>query len=512
MNSTRIGPPASSAARTGAMTISYRLQPQPILQSALAWLKAPPAGDPLHDLAALRQYLKEAAEAMIQPVQRLKLLELLQARSDSTSVILRPRLLDATLPLPHRLRTIAQGLLDVRGLLATAQLNSLHQLDSDSAAITEEDISTSCAHVLANLAEQQQIALIVSTTVPNGLWLQAQDTFRLLEKANGGQTGAGRDSLKIMLALVAAQPEAFTAREVSFLIEYLRQFSPAVELGNQPVPPLERWYWLEQSRDLPPVAIARRQPPSQGSLLYFSCATLGKIASQHLIQLANGRSPEELRLPANTIDENREVLVRAQQRWASVPRRHSHRRPSHYRVEICARIQTLWNMLRGGEPAKVSRDATPITDWMVLNESPSGFALMHVAGTIEDMAPGDALGLRTASGRPWNIGLIRWARSDNPEHFELGLEMISPTAIPVEVVQPLAEGSRRCPALLFPAVSGLDRSETLMTRRGQLCPGTFMLIRETDNRLQVTQCQMHHLVLQTSKIEIFEFRRNFSAE
>ena len=494
------------------MTLSLRPQPQPILQSALAWLKAP-AGDPLHDLAALRQYLKEAAEAVIPPAQRLKLLELLQARTDSTSTLLRPRLLDATLPLPHRLRTIAQGLLDVRGLLASAQLSSLHQLGTDPAAVAEQEGAAHCIRVLANLAEQQQIALIVSTTVPNGLWLQAQEAFRLLEKAGGvSDDGAGRDSLKIMLALVAAQPEAFTAREVSFLIEYLRQYGSVVELSPQPSPPLERWYWLEQSRDLPPVAIARRQPPSQGTLLYFSCAALGKIASQHLIQLANGRSPEELQLPANSIDEYREVLVRAQQRWSSVPRRHSHRRPSHYRVEICARIQTLWRLLHDGAPTKVSRDATPITDWMVLNESPSGFALMHVAGTIDDLAPGDALGLRTAPGRPWNIGLIRWARSDNPEHFELGLEMISPTAIPVEIVQPRAAESRRCTALLFPAASGLDRSETLMTRRGQLDTGAFTLIRETDHRLQITQCQTHHLVLQTSKIEIFEFRRDFSPE
>lgn len=494
-------------------TISLPIQPQPILQSTLTWLKAPPAGDPLHDLAALRQYLKETAEAPIPPWQRLKLLELLQARADSISVILRPRLLDATLPLPHRLRTIAQGLLDVRGLLATTQLNSLRHLAPNPAAIAEDDVPVHCARVLANLAEQQQIALVVSTTVPNGLWLQAQEAFCLLERASDtNDGGAGRDSLTLMLALVAAQPEAFTAREISFLIEYLRQFGSAVELGSQPMPPLERWYWLEQSRDLPPVAIARRQPPSQGALLYFSCATLGKIASQHLIQLANGRSPEELRLPENTIDENREVLVRAQQRWSSVPRRHSHRRPSHYRVEICARIQTLWRLLRDGEPPKVSLGEAPITDWMVLNESPNGFALMHVAGTIDDMAPGDALGLRTAPGRPWNIGLIRWARSDNPEHFELGLEMISPAAIPVEVVQPLSEESRRCPALLFPAVSGLDRSETLMTRRGQLDTGTFMLIRETDNRLQVTQCQMQHPVLQTSRMEIFEFRRNFSPD
>jgi hypothetical protein len=493
------------------MTIPVQSQPQPVLQDALAWLKAPPAGDPLHDLAALRQYLKETAEAAIQPVQRLKLLELLQGRADSTSVILRPRLLDATLPLPHRLRTIAQGLLDVRGLLASAQLASLHQLAAKSPAISAPDMADHCARVLANVAEQQQIALTVSTTMPNGLWLQAQEALRLLEAA-GASPDAGHDSLKTMLALVAAQPEAFTAREVCFLIEYLRQFGSAVEVANRPVPPLEHWYWLEQSRDLPPVAIARRQPPSQGVLLYFSCATLGKVASQHLIQLANGRTPEELHLPAGSVDEYREVLIRAQQRWSSVPRRHSHRRPSHYRVEICARMQSLWNMLRDGEPAKVSGDDSPITDWMVLNESPSGFALMHVSGTIDDMAPGDALGLRTAPGRPWNIGLIRWARSDNPEHFELGLEMISPMAIPVEAVQPRAEETRRCPAFLFPAVSGLDRNETLMTRRGQLDAGAFTLIRQTDEKLQVTQCEMHHLVLQTSKIEIFEFRRNFAPE
>ena len=491
------------------MTIPVRVQPQPILQGALAWLKAPPASDPLHDLAALRQYLKETADATIQPLQRLKLLELLQARADSTCAILRPRLLDATLPLPHRLRTIAQGLLDVRGLLAAGQLGSLQQLGANSAAIPTQDLTDHCVRVLVNVAEQQQIALIVSTTMPNGLWLQAQEALRLLEVA-GADPGAGHEVLKAMLALVAAQPEAFTAREVAFLIEYLRQFGSAVELANRPVPPLERWYWLEQSRDLPPVAIARRQPPSQGILRYFSCATLGKIASQHLIQLANGRPPAELGLPTSGLDEHREVLVRAQQRWSSVPRRHSHRRPSHYRVELCARMQTLWSMLREGESAKVSGDATPITDWMVLNESPSGFALMHVTGAIDDMAPGDALGLRTAPGRPWHIGLIRWARSDNPEHFELGLEMISPTAIPVEAVQQHEEQSRRCAALLFPAVSGLDRNETLMTRRGQLSTGAFMLIRETDGKLQVTQCEMHHLVLQTSKIEIFEFRRNFA--
>ncbi len=491
------------------MTIPVGVQSQPVLQGALAWLKAPPADEPLHDLAALRQYLKETADATVQPLQRLKLLELLQVRADSISVVLRPRLLDATLPLPHRLRTIAQGLLDVRGLLATGQLSSLQQLGADSAAAAAQDLTDHCARVLVNVAEQQQIALIVSTTMPNGLWLQAQEALRLIEAA-GTHVGAGHDVLKAMLALVAAQPEAFTAREVAFLIEYLRQFGPAVELVNQPpAPPLERWYWLEQNRDLPPVAIARRQPPSQGILRFFSCATLGKIASQHLIQLANGRPPAELGLPAGSLDEHREVLVRAQQRWSSVPRRHSHRRPSHYRVELCARIQPLWNMLREGEPAKVSDGASPITDWMVLNESPSGFALMHIAGAIDNMAPGDALGLRTAPGRPWHIGLIRWARSDNPEHFELGLEMISPTAIAVEAVQQREEQPRRRAALLFPAVSGLDRNETLMTRRGQLDTGPFVLIREADGKLQVTQCEMHHLVLQTSKIEIFEFRRNF---
>ncbi|HZV53363.1 MAG TPA: hypothetical protein VFF82_00365 [Rhodocyclaceae bacterium] len=490
------------------MTVPVRSQqPQPMLQSALAWLTMRPPDDPLHDLGPLKQHLKEVAEASIQPLQRLKVLELFQSRVDSTSKTLKPRLVGASLPLPHRLRSIAEGLTDIHGLLASATLRSMHELRPEDLARPVQDMPAYCTRILGNLAEQQQIALFVSTTAPNGVWVQAQEAFRLLRTIEGADTVAAERLLKGMLALVAVQPESFTAREILFLAEYLHRFATAVDIRHQPLPPLENWHWLEESRDLPPVAIVRRPPPSHGTVLYFSCATLARIAAQHVMQLANGESLATLRLPPGNDVNHRELLARAQACWLTPPRRHAHRRPSHYRVEICSQFQTLWTLMGDSAP-KVSGDGTPITDWMVLNESPSGMALMHVSGPVAELVPGDTLGLRTAPGQPWNIGLIRWARSDNPEHFELGLEMISPSAVPVQIVQGSTTSAKVSPALLFPASSSLEHNETLMTARGQADIGPFTLIGGTDGKVQLTRCQMRRLALQTAKVEIFEFTRD----
>lgn len=493
------------------MTIPVReSQPQPMLQSALAWLTRRPPDDRLHDLGPLKRHLREVAEASIPPAQRLKVLQMFQLRADATNSALKPRLLEASLPLPHRLRSIAQGLTDIHGLLATATLTSLHELAPDHPGHPIRDMRAHRARILGNLAEQQQIALFVSASAPKGLWVQAQEAFRLPGTVAATDTvDAAEQLLKGMLALVAVQPESFTAREISFLIDYLRGFSAAVEIRRQPLPPTENWYWLEESRDLPPVAIARRPPPSHGTMLYFSCATLARIASQHLMQLASGEAPAIPLLPPGNIETHANVLSRAQACWLTPPRRHAHRRPSHYRVEICAQFQKLWDLMRDTAP-KVSSGASPITDWMVLNESPSGLALMHIAGAVTGLAPGDTLGLRIAPDRPWSIGLIRWARSDNPEHFELGLEMISPSAAPVRLARSGVDGAMFAPALLFPAVAGLDRNEALMTLRGEVSAGRFTLIRDTDCKVQLTECQMQHLALQTAKVEMFEFTRNLS--
>ena len=238
---------------------------------------------------------------------------------------------------------------------------------------------------------------------------------------------------------------------------------------------------------------------------------LAAAAGQHLARIAKGEDVGSLGLPALAAAEDyRAALGRAARHWQSPPKRHSHRRRNSYRVQASTHLETLWQLF-GGETAQgASHDGLPITDWMVLNESAGGFAIMHVAGDVAGIVAGAAIGLRTGP-EPWRLCLIRWARSDNPEHVELGLELIAPSAQAVKIICPTRGGERSpAPALLMPSLPRLDRGETLMAARGHYRGGHFTLISEVDGKLQVTECVARDLAMQTSAVDVFEFSRDFS--
>jgi hypothetical protein len=488
------------------MTTAARSQPSPSqLQDALAWLNAEPAKDPLRDLAPLLRNLREAADAARQPGQRLRVLELFQVRAAALTRALKPHLLDASLPLLQRLRTIAQGLIDIHGTLATLTLRVVFEPGTAGSQDFRQSLPTLCVGILKNLAEQQQAALLVAGPPPANLWANVQTVFQLLRSLppEAVLPRANRQ-LKGILALTAAQPETFTARELAFLVEYLDLFSSAVEIDPSPTLPSEQWYWLEDGRDLPPVAVTRRAPPQQRTVFFFSCATLGSQAAAHAASDPASLAPSAYR----PNEKFRQTLAQAAERWSVPPRRRSHRRSAHFRVEICTSLSDLWALLGGHHPGKPVAAMPAVTQWMVLNESPGGFCVMHVSGAIGRLTAGDAIGMRMPDETTWTVCLIRWARSDNPEHVEIGVEMIAPSASAISVAGG-PEGA--APALLLPPLPALHRSETVLVPRGHYGIPTFTMIREADGKLQLTECRPERLAAQTASVEIIEFSRDFTA-
>jgi hypothetical protein len=145
---------------------------------------------------------------------------------------------------------------------------------------------------------------------------------------------------------------------------------------------------------------------------------------------------------------------------------------------------------------------------MILNESPSGYAIMHVAGELTGVISGSAIGLRAAKDKPWNICIVRWARSENPEHIELGLELVAPTAQAVRIARHNNGGEQApIPALLLPPVPALSRGPALLTARGCFESGRFTLLHESSGRVQVAECTTGQLSMHTACVEIFEFDR-----
>jgi cyclic-di-GMP-binding protein len=287
-----------------------------------------------------------------------------------------------------------------------------------------------------------------------------------------------------------------------------------VEIATEPPRRTEEWFWLEEDRDMPPVAMVRKGPPVHGTMLYFSCAKLARVVGRHVRQLERGELPTQ---PTGATAPNapsqrdrKEVLARAQARWLSPPKRQAPRHPSHDRVQVCAPLDRLWSMLHNQNPADTGAGTPPITDWLVLNESSSGYAMMHVAGPIDDLVAGDILGVRNAPEKPWNICLLRWGRSDNQEHVEIGLELISPSAVPVQLVRRTAADSVLAPSLLLARQSDGDGDEGLFVERGQLVGSRFTLIGEEDGKLRLAECEVQRLAMQTARVEMFTFRRDYS--
>jgi hypothetical protein len=182
-------------------------------------------------------------------------------------------------------------------------------------------------------------------------------------------------------------------------------------------------------------------------------------------------------------------------------------------VEVCTQLSSIWTALKGESEPDPTSSVCELTysDWTLLNEGPSGYAIVHVVGAVMGIVPGCAVGLRTGAGAAWQICLVRWARSRSSSHVELGLEVISPSATPVRIQ---AIGTRNpeppVPALLLPAMPSINRSESILAGRGNYNARPFTLLQEHESHLQVAEYIPQRTLIETSSIEVFEFLRNRS--
>lgn len=478
----------------------------PLLQSALSWLNAPSSSDTLAELPALRRYLADIIELGLPPLRLLAVLELFHIRNGRIESSLRPLLLEATVPPERRLRTITQALIEARGLLAAGLLRVALEVEPRELMRPNRQPHRVCALALDNCLHQLELSSLISTVTPADLWLNAQRLYRLACTTPVVVDGEQAQRLfKTMVAFACAQPQSDTAREVDFLAEYIASFASAVALSEAPPSDDGAWYWLEELRDLPPAAASRRAPPG-GHLLFIDCRALAQLAESQLQALAGGEAPSRLGLPARAAGRDyTEALRRAAKHWAHPPHREHVRHGNHQRLRVCPQFSALWRLLRGQAPEEAN--AAAISEWMMRNESAGGFAIMLVNGQIQGLQPGSALGVRLSNETRWNVCLVRWARSDNPEHVELGLERLAPSARGVQVA---FAGRAPIPAMLLPPMPTLDRPETLLVARGQYAPGTFTLIEEEAGRLRIAPCTAGAPTMQTASVEIFAFVREFT--
>jgi hypothetical protein len=491
-----------------------QIHPPDDITDVLDWLASPIPEDPAQDLAQLNGELAALGRARLEDAHYHRILDLFYDRAQRLSRALKTHLTEAGLPLDKEFRALAALLIGVHEGIAAGYERML--LDPDRLARDKRRNAVSVAgRALRSLAEALETSCMVAGPPPSGLWQRAHALARSarthFEPAATVIPGLSLDAEKIykgLLALAAAQPEGFSPEEIALASEYLAQFSAAVNL--QPSPPQEEegsWYWVDGSRDMGPVPPNRRIPPDHGDLLYCSFQMLARLLGEQVSALEGGMPAGNLRLPERAAGHGGiAALKRLRAHWAHPPHRQHPRRHIHSRAQVCVGLSELWQLLEHGEVPDGAEMGEPrTTEWMVLNEGPSGYAVMHVAGEIEGLVPGSAIALRPAPDKPWSICVVRWMRSDNPEHIELGLELIAPAARSVKIV--FRNGDQEqlpTPGLLLPALPALREHPALLAPAGAFNARRFFIVSGED-RTHVMQGRLLGLDLQTGAIELFQF-------
>lgn len=482
------------------------------VERILDWLATPQGQAPQEDLARLRANLPVLSEAPITDSQYHRILDLFFARAQKLATELKPRLRDASLPLPREIRHIARDLGDAhrsiaagyRHVLADAELNPGNQPVRNPQRII--------GRALKCLSEQLEISALVAAPQPEGLWLLANELFQMARHFHGQDSSAGmppepRHVYREMLALAAAQPAGLSSQEVAHAVGYLAQFADSVVLlETLPTRPDPSLYWVSLAHDEPPIAMTRRAPaPNAESLLFFSCAKLAVLTDEHIKALEREMNPADMHLPPEAADPAYQgLLQRLYQHWQEPAKRQFPRRRNNYRVQLCIGLQSFWRLLEQKESGMPVLDLGTVSEWMVVNESPSGYALMHVAGDVAELKNGSAVAVRTGSNEAWQVYVVRWMASENPEHIELGLQMVAPGAQAIKIAFRNVKHAQALPALLLDPLPALRQHPAILTLSGSCRSRRFVLVAGFE-RTYVAQGRMVSLDLQTACIELFQY-------
>lgn len=475
--------------------------------SIMEWLAAQPNQNLTTEAFCFQQQLDALHSPTIPASQFQGCIELFYSRALRLCTDYRKSLRSLTLPLEASQLNLARSISESLKRTALGFERILTDTDARAGTPQKRQNETASARALRLLSEHFLTIAQAGLEIDPDVWRIAYRLYAIARIERGALDPAGSPAettlfaYKRLLAMASLEPQSLSPGELDWAGDYLARISGQVLVQEQAPQQLDgAWYWLDPNGGAEPQACVRRDPPEGKSLLFFSTGGLAKRAAEQLARLEGGRGGTELNadpnfpnvLPASLLD-------RLRQRWASPLKREQPRRRHDYTVEACVGLPNIWAVLHSND----TQPKSLISQWVVTNESPGGYAIMRLQGRAAGLSAGMAVALRRDSQDPWNLCVVRWIRSDAAEHVEIGLQMVSRGAIPVQVGFRGSEEGMAC-ALVLPVLPALRQHQAVMAPAGTYVSRRFSLVSDID-RLYIAQCRLLTLDLQTSNVELFQF-------
>ena len=484
------------------------------MQDILTWLNTPPLTNLADELSSLHANLSSFREKTATTEERTSALTLFFSRTMSAADALTPKLSSTSLPIPRKARQLVRTLQNLLHALATDFLNLQSQFQAEPSDDSQLLRTLALQNSLTALGQHLAISDLVASPSGAGIWLQLHQTYekaRQLDLENATSNSNSRSPQQIYYAAVllgCAQPASFTSREVAFVAANLDLFASQVELIDATTTEAPEAFWIDPARDAPATACARKPAPPGTLAYYFSCAKIAGTLRKQLSAIESDLPTPLIKAPefART-NAGRGVLRRLIANWGEPGKRRFSRRRQNDRADLCVGLDSLWRLFQDETTANIETSS-----WMITNQSPDGYAVMHLSGKADNATVGDLCAVHTDTEEKWKVCIIRWALSENQEHLELGLQILATDAVPAFLAQPnLGEnptGSHPS-VLILPGTPPLRSSEMLVAPSGALESHSrnLILIIEKEN-IGIREVKSTYLDEQNSQIEVFAIEPN----
>jgi hypothetical protein len=436
------------------------------------------------------------------PAQKLHLLEALFIRFDRCFDEQVSHFVGVKVPLNPVTHRKVNLLLDVIGDFALGYEGILNALASDA---PEDDTRLCLERAVFCLRNHLYVSYLVGCPAGLGIWQRLHGAFL----RNWQSARATLPSYIEALLLATAQPAALTAREIVCIAAYARQHARQGQISEAMPENNEGAFWIPLQQDFHAFPLSRRSPPPGARVIYFSCYDIVAQTQLYLDDIVRNRAHPEILDEAGSRQNSIHILERLISSWGHPSQRRFPRHRKSYRGRLCVGLKQLHAFLKTPE----SPPDDNLSQWIITNESPDGYTLMFLNGATNPIAVGEIVALlpneppqegapsqeggppqESAAHHP--VGMIRWVQSETPEHIEIGVQVLAPTAMPAMLT--IQDEVLRAEALILPGppvlpnaailvapadvVTEQNRSRILVARDGEPSHMVYVLTMREQSR------------------------------
>jgi hypothetical protein len=124
-----------------------------------------------------------------------------------------------------------------------------------------------------------------------------------------------------------------------------------------------------------------------------------------------------------------------------------------------------------------------------------------MSGSLPAVNVGEIVALKSKEQGSVFVCLVRWILSNNPEHFEVGLQQLAPVVVPAVYKSSELERVAPEPILFFPEVPAQKRAPAVVAPPNRLRSNEEFSLRHRRGRLSL---RASRIIEKTPSIELIE--------